>query len=62
MAGIKSIITAVGDASKATGLMVNGEKFIFVRSDPSVMIVYKKEQRGVVAYKSNQSKYLNNFL
>lgn len=54
---IKQVIGAVSDSTKAAqGLVVNGEKYILVRGDAGLMLILKKGQAGLVAYKSAQCK------
>jgi len=55
-ADIKLVIAGLSDSSKLTsGLTVNGERYIFVRSDPGVSLLLKKGAGGIIAYKSTQS-------
>lgn len=52
---IRTVISALSDSSKVSnGLIVSGEKYILVRSDPGIMLILKKGQQGLVAYKSAQ--------
>lgn len=53
---VKLVIAGLSDSSKmSNGLTVNGERYIFVRSDPGVSLLLKKGAGGVIAYKSTQS-------
>jgi len=52
---VKQAISALTDMSKAqNGVTVAGERYILVRNDPGVMLIMKKGQSGLVAYKSAQ--------
>lgn len=54
---MKQAISALTDMSKAQGgVTVAGERYILVRNDPGVMLIMKKGQSGLVAYKSAQCK------
>lgn len=52
---VKQTIGALLDASKAqAGVTVGTDRYILVRNDPGVMLIMKKGQNGLVAYKSAQ--------
>lgn len=52
---IKQTIAALLDSSKAqAGVTVAGDRYILVRNDPGLMLIMKKGQNGLVAYKSTQ--------
>lgn len=48
----------------SSGITVNNERFILIRSDPGTYVILKKGTSGLVAYKTNKSKwfYVLNFL
>lgn len=54
---IKTVIAAVSDSSKvSSGLqLAPEERYIFLRNDPGVFLILKKQQHGIIAYKSNQA-------
>lgn len=56
---IKQVIASISDSGKAaSGLSVNGERYILVRNDPGVSLMLKKGPAGLVAHKSSQCVFI----